>query len=135
MRQHATKCASRELPLLVAGGNPVYRECTCDGYHTFDELYDHRITLYIALCRRIADNRNLIEYMYEPNVWRSQRHSDGSNIDGWFVLGIGTDKGDQITYHIPNERWDETAFAETLDHAPEWDGHTSDDALTRLKQL
>ena len=23
-----------------------------DGYHTFEELYDHRITLFIALCKQ-----------------------------------------------------------------------------------
>lgn len=27
---------------------------TSDGYHTFDELYEHRITLWIALCRTQA---------------------------------------------------------------------------------
>jgi hypothetical protein len=28
------------------------KECKCDGYHTFDELYDHRIQLFIAFCKR-----------------------------------------------------------------------------------
>lgn len=97
-----------------------------DGYHTIGELYDHRITLYIALCRALKNG----------NVWRSQKHFDGSNYDGWFVLGIFFKKGKQITYHIPNERWNETDFAETFEKAPaEWDGHTSADVLERLKQL
>jgi len=38
-----------------------------DGYHTFDELYDHRITLFIALCR-FVDNRVFIG----GEVWRSK---------------------------------------------------------------
>lgn len=105
-----------------------------DGYHTFDELYDHRITLYIALCKFVA-NANT-EYGHEDRVvWRSQKHSDGSNYDGWFLLGIETEKGKQITYHIPNERWEETEFAETIEKAPEFDGHTSQDVLERIKSL
>ena len=43
--------------------------------------------------------------------------------------------GYQITYHVPLERWNETEFARTLDKAPEWDEHTSDDVLQRLKKL
>lgn len=97
-----------------------------DGYHTFDELYDHRITLYIALAKVYEKSRD---------VWRSQIHSDGTNYDGWFMLGIGKEKGKQITYHIPNKRWDETNFAEDLDKAPEFDGHTSQDVLQRIKLL
>ena len=96
-----------------------------DGYHTFDELYDHRITLYIALCKSLKNG----------NVWRSQIHSDGSNYEGWFLLGVFFQKGMQITYHIPNERWIETEFADTLKIAPEFDGHTSMDVLERIKRL
>ena len=99
-----------------------------DGYHTFDELYDHRITIYIALCRTLH-----FQVSYHGEIWRSQKHSDGSNFDGWFILGIRKEKGKQITYHLPNERWNETDFAETLDKAPEFDGHTSADVLERIK--
>jgi len=98
-----------------------------DGYHTFDELYEHRITLFIALCKKSQD--------FIVDVWRSQIHSDGSNYDGWFILGIGKETGKQITYHIPNSLWEETNFAETLKKAPEFDGHTPQDVLLRLKQL
>lgn len=100
-----------------------------DGYHTFDELYDHRITLYIALCKQIASTT------FGDTVWRSKLHSDGSNYEGWFLLGIDHTKGEQITYHIPLERWEETNFAETLEKAPEFDGHTSHEVLERIKKL
>ena len=113
-----------------------------DGYHTFDELYDHRITLYIALCRTIKQISDLsLEMGSKPltiPVWRSKKHSNGEVCFGTgtqFILGIGAGKGDQITYHIPIDRWDETDFAETLDQAPEWDGHTSAEVLERLKNL
>ena len=100
-----------------------------DGYHTFGELYEHRIALFIALCRTYADTHFPIE------VWRSKLHFDGSSFDGWFIMGIRKEKGNQITYHLPMSKWDETDFAETLECAPEWDGHTSADVLERLKKL
>lgn len=107
-----------------------------DGYHTFGELYEHRIGLWIALCiqmRRIE--KQLPQVLGEPFVWRSKLHSDGSSFEGWFVLGLGIDKGQQMTYHLPMSKWDETDFAWELDKAPEFDGHTSADVLERLKSL
>ncbi len=109
-------------------------ENTSDGYHTFKELYDHRITLYILLCKQIAQQPYCDDAKW--GIWRSKRHSDGELCFGTgtqFVLGIGQEKGMQITYHIPVERWGETEFAETLEQAPEYDGHTSDNVIERLK--
>lgn len=104
-----------------------------DGYHSFDELYDHRITLFIALCR------TLCQYHLDTGswrcVWRSRKHSDDSQMEGWFVLGIGEEAGHQITYHLPLSRWEETNFAWTLEKAPKYDGHTSNDVLERLKKI
>jgi hypothetical protein len=101
-----------------------------DGYHTFDELYDHRITLFIALCAEV-DARTSTGY-----VWRSKLHSDGSAIDGWFVMGIGTAPGKQITYHLPLSRWDETDWLGTEnERAPDFDGHSSADVLARLRGM
>lgn len=100
-----------------------------DGYHTFEELYDHRITLFIALCRHRIDEASW------NGVWRSRLHSDGSSLEGWYVMGIGKEPGKQITYHLPNTTWDETGFAETLERGPEFDGHNSKDVLFRLMHL
>lgn len=98
-----------------------------DGYHTFTELYEHRIALYIALLR------NLSGKFMAP--WRSKLHSDGSSYDGWFILGYGYEPGEQITYHIPMSMWTKTDFAETLEKAPEFDGHTPADVITRINEL
>lgn len=111
-KKHASKCS------FLLG-----KDCDCDGYHTFGELYDHRIALWIAFCK------------FFGGVWRTKTHSDGSKIEDWFVLGLGQKSGFQITYHLPMKEWDRCGFAETLDKAPEWDGHTSDDVLERLKRL
>lgn len=99
-----------------------------DGYHTFEQLYEHRIVLYIALCRisERADNKL---------IWRSKKHSDGSEWDGWFLLGINDKKGKQITYHLPSRFWNACEFAYTKEVAPEFDGHTSEDVLQRLSEL
>jgi hypothetical protein len=104
-----------------------------DGYHTFTELYEHRIELFITLCRLLASKYKL--QIDGQGVWRSKLHSDGFGIPGWFVLGILTVPGQQITYHLPIAKWEETEFAYTLENAPKYDGHTSDDVLKRLKTL
>ena len=85
------------------------------------------------MCRQV----NHLDYEYYGNssVWRSKTNGDGTIWDGWFVMGIGKDAGKQITYHLPLSRWEETDFANTLDQAPEFDGHSSQDVLERLKQL
>ena len=104
-----------------------------DGYHTFDELYDHRITLFIALCKQLTHQPYDNDAKF--GVWRSKRHSDGSMFDGWYVMGIGFEPGLQVTYHLPLARWEEASFAQILEVAPDFDGHTSSDVLERLKDL
>jgi len=110
-----------------------------DGFHTFGELYEHRITLFIALCRIFDDSQTEDNHTTDTPfpVWKSKRHSDGELAFGgdWFVLGIWYEKGKQITYHLPISKWDECEFAKELVTAPEFDGHTSDDVLKRLKEL
>ena len=105
-----------------------------DGYHTFRELYEHRIILFIALCRILYKDPQY-QTGQKADIWRSKLHADGSHFDGWFILGIGREKGEQITYHLPLSKWDETDFAETREQAPEWDGHTNNDVLERLNKL
>lgn len=110
-------------------------ENTSDGYHTFKELYEHRITLFIALCKVYAET-DFAEWGRRcPDVWRSKVNGDGSVWEGWFILGINKKQGEQITYHLPIEKWNETEFAETLDKAPDWDKHTPNDVLERIKKL
>jgi len=100
-----------------------------DGYHTFGELYDHRIALFIMLCKFMQ----LFDREYD--IWKSKLHHDGTGYDGWFIMGIGQQKGGQISYHLPMSQWDKTYFVKELDTAPEWDGHTSADVLERIKSL
>ena len=109
-----------------------------DGYHTMDELYEHRVALYIQLASAIEIMNKISRdkgWSTNAPVWRSKVHSDGSRYEGWFILGIEKEAGKQITYHIPEKYWDSTEFAETLIKAPEWDKHTSADVLERIKNF
>ena len=114
--------------------NEINTNLISDGYHTFGELYEHRIVLFIALCKEISNNSDY-QSGQKSSIWRSSYHSDGSNWNGWFIMGIGQEKGEQITYHLPIEYWDETNFAETLEQAPLFDGHTSNNVLLRISKL
>lgn len=114
---------------IIAGGCDTNK--ISDGYHTFEELYEHRIILFIALCRMIDGSMESTD----GEVWKSKKHSDGTEWNGWFLLGINQDKGNQITYHLSEKYWDDCEFAVTLEQAPEFDGHTSQDVLKRLKEL
>ena len=83
-----------------------------DGYHTFNELYLHRYTLFAVLCNT-----------YRSDAWKSMRHADGSMYDDYFIAGIQTPAG-MVTYHIELLHWDLFDVPE-LERAPEYDGHTS----------
>lgn len=93
-----------------------------DGFHTFNELYDHRILLFAVLCALKPQG---------VTAWRSKIHADGTMFDGWFIAGMVLSTGD-ITYHIPLADWHQFATCLTLEHAPEWDGHTPGDVEERL---
>lgn len=94
---------------------------TSDGYHTFDELYYHRMILFSVIC-----NQN------KSKAWKSWLHDDGTMFDGYFIVGIRTNEGD-YTYHYHKDHWDKFDVPE-LDKAPEWDGHKPSD-ITRLLSL
>jgi len=126
-------CPECQKLLTVAEG--ISGACNCDGCHTFPELYEHRIELFLALCRALRSRERDASPFRRTAVWRAQSHSDGSEFDGWFIMGIQMSDDRQITYHLPMSRWDDADFAWTLDKAPEYDGHTSGDVLQRLRRL
>jgi hypothetical protein len=101
-----------------------------DGYHTFGELYEHRIVLFIALAKELLKRK-----AKKIPVWKSRQHDDGAEWAGWFIVGIGEAEGAQMTYHLPTSKWDECAFIPERERAPKWDGHTPSDVLERLKRL
>ena len=110
-------------------------EDVSDGYHSFKQLYEHRITLYIALCAMIYKFYQGKGFRQRCPVWKSRKHSDDSSYEGWFIMGINTEKGEQISYHLPDKYWDKTKFAKSLPCAPEFDGHTAEDVIERLSKM
>lgn len=95
-----------------------------DGYHTFNGLYHQRAILFAALVNA-----------YKGKSWKSWKHEDGELCfgGGWFIVGIDTPLG-SYTYHYEEKYWDMFDCAE-LEVAKYWDGHTEDDAETRLLSL
>ena len=94
-----------------------------DGYHTFNELYDHRAKLFAVIC-----------YEHKDRAWKSKLHHDGSMYDGMFIVGIDTPLG-QVTYHYDVEPYWWLFNVKELDKAPEWDGHTPEDAINRIHSI
>jgi hypothetical protein len=91
-----------------------------DGYHSFNDLYTHRVILFIALM------------LSHPDIsWKSKLHDDGTDFDGWFIAGMNLVTGN-ISYHLPNSVWDLLEPIVELSKAPKWDGHTSEDVLHRI---
>ena len=85
-----------------------------DGYHTFDELYEHRIALFIRLCHAIG-NCYIMKDHYE----------------GWDAVYLLLPEG-KISYHTP------VKYRDLLPHNVQevdesfYDGHNSRQVLDRL---
>lgn len=96
---------------------------TSDGYHTFNELYDHRAKLF-----------SVIVSVFKDNAWKSKKHNDGTMYDGMFIVGIDTPAG-QATYHYYIDPYWDMFKCKELERAPEWDGYTPSQAIERIMSL
>jgi len=105
---------SEEINILCSG----HRGELSDGYHTFNELYRHRISLFMVLAK-LCSMKGYPTYRFE-------------HYSGWFCLGIESPFG-QISYHLPTRFWNRCSFAEA--RQPEFDGHTGDDVVERLQKM
>lgn len=96
---------------------------TSDGYHTFNELYEHRTALFA-----------IVLHIYHYSAWKTWRDQNGEIWEGWFIAGIDTIHG-QISYHLPAEWWTLLPNVLEIERNAAYDGHTSADVLERLKLL
>lgn len=103
-------------------------ETVSDGYHTFGELYRHRMLLNAALFNTWHKHLPML------GVHKSKLHSDGEKPfdGGWFIVVAQLPTG-QISYHYELQHWDLFDITEEP-HAAEWDGHTSAEAALRLHE-
>lgn len=114
-------CCVNDLADLIEP-DPASGE-TSDGYHTFNELYHHRAVLF-----------SVIVASFHDMAWKAKAHHDGTMYDGMFIVGIDTPDG-QATYHYDIEPYWGMFRCKELDRAPEWDGHTPEQAIERVGKL
>ena len=111
-----------------------------DGYHTFDELYEFRKMYNAVLFNEWAtqpvgfNKDGSIKPKY--NVHKSWRHNDGELCfgGGWFIVSAMLPTG-LISNHYKAEDWDLFKVPEVEKALYEFDGHTPQDVLIRLKNL
>ena len=122
-----------------------------DGYHTFDELYEFRKMynavlfnewntedVYRQIEREAFNKRMNKAEVFKPkyNVHKSWRHNDGELCfgGGWFIVSAMLPTG-LISNHYKSEDWDLFKVPEVEKALYEFDGHTPQDVLERLKTL
>ena len=96
-----------------------------DEYHTLEELYEYRM-LYNAHAAQGWLSAGI-------PVVKSWHHSDGEECfgGGWFIVTAQLPTG-QVSNHYPAKDWD-LFNVPWVDVAPEWDGHTPQQAADRLR--
>ncbi len=112
-----------------------------DGYHTFNELYEARMAYNVALFNEWASQAEYTSSGFEilpvkHDVHKSQRHHDGELCfgGGWFIVVANLPSG-QISNHYEMKHWDLFRVPAVEKAKYEWDGHTSEDVINRLKSL
>lgn len=122
---------SDTMNAFIAGAdwkNQNAADDTYDGYHTIGELYEYR-KLYNAAFFNMLSLQNICP------VVKSVKHSDGKECfdGGWFIVVAELPTG-QISNHYEIKDWDLFKCKE-VEIAPEWDGHTPQDAAKRLEEF
>lgn len=92
-----------------------------DIYHTLNELYEHRVTLFSTITNQNKDIS-----------WKSYSNHDGTAEPDCFVVGIDTGYG-EFVYRFPANYWG-WFDVPTLDRAPQFDESALND-VTRLLAL
>lgn len=94
-----------------------------DGFHTFNELYEHRTMLFLALIAA-----------YPDRCWYSEQHHDGKGFEGFILVGMDLPCG-PISYHLLEKygKYLDALGVVHLSAAPAWDGHTPSDVVKRLQ--
>lgn len=119
MRTHTDTCTFGKKE-----ADPTF-PCTCDGYHTFNELYEFRKVYNAALFNEWARQGKY-------SVHKSKKHDDGEDCfgGGWFIVVAQLPEG-QISNHYELKDWD-LFRCEERERGDLWDGHTPKDVVERL---
>ena len=116
--------ANTNTPLVGANLGEV-----SDGYHTFNELYEFRKCYNAALFNEWSKSGKY-------DVHKSKKHYDGDECfgGGWFIVMAVLPDG-QISNHYKLEDWDLFSIPSHDKALFDFDGHTPDDVVQRLKSL
>ena len=100
-----------------------------DGYHTFNELYEFR-KVYNAALFNEWNKQDLYD------VHKSKKHFDGEECfgGGWFIVVAVLPSG-QISNHYELKDWDLFKCPDYEKAKYEFDGHTGEDVIKRLKDF
>ena len=113
-----------------------------DGYHTYDELYEFRKMYNAVLFNEWANTPKTNKQSLtgtvtnEYGVHKSWKHNDGELCfgGGWFIVSAMLPTG-LISNHYKEEDWDLFQIPEVEKALYEFDGHSPQDVLERLKAL
>lgn len=115
--------------MYIVGKDPIPSTATSadvsDGFHTFPQLYDHRISLFLALMT-MASKAGM------ECGW-SRNHDDGKPCfgGGWVIAWITAPSGKQARYHMEDSRPLNPALEKEIGSA--WNGN--EETLSALAEL
>ena len=98
-----------------------------DGYHTFTDLYNHRIGLFLLVISLLKKSNK------EIKIW----YADSEEIN-WYIVGIDFEDDKKIiSYHVPNnvKEYLDKMNVEYLDKLPPFDGCDSNCNLKRIYEM
>lgn len=98
-----------------------------DGYHSMDDLYEHRMALTAALT-------NMINFEGGLTTFKARQHYDGTMFEGQFIVVIVTPEG-QISYHYDLKDWDNFKIPEFEKSPIPYDGHGANEVIKRLLKI
>lgn len=128
------KMTAEQVQFLINKLPDSEKEKLSDWYHTFWELYKHRIHLLISLCKQLLIRNGMKHNAWLFKLLKSKIHSDWTEFEWWFIIQLEIPDW-QISYHLPNEYRDTCYFITTVEKANERDWHTSDDVLDKLLEI
>ena len=102
--------------ILVLKNHGFSTKDISDKYHTFGDLYHHRMVL----------TQCLSEILPKEYSWKSKLHEDGTMFEDDFIIGFSRPDIGDYSYHYNMKYWDLFDVKE-LEHAPKYDGHTPND--------
>jgi hypothetical protein len=130
-----------EVAKVIDANIPKHTVCyekmsdVSDGYHTFDELYHYRMLYNAGMANFIYRAYLNSDLTRGCEVVKSWKHSDGEPCfgkDNYFVVVMLLPTG-QVSNHYHGEHWELFKVRE-LERAPEYDGHTPQEAAKRLEK-